>query len=736
MSTGVIFNGRENSSPEAMPPRRALPVLAASLAAALSGCVAGTSLPPIHLPADSGHPCLACTPAELARLRAAWEGTGPRHAVVAAVVARAEKALGQPPVFPPRGGQHNQWYQCEECQVGLRTVDETHHRCPKCGRVYSGEPYDDVVFSRRHEAILDGMLDCAWAGAVTGERRYSEGAAAVLLGYARRYSGYPYHTNNWRNPGGRSGGHLFEQTLNEAVCLATRIGPAFDLVQGAGALSGPDRREVCEGLVRPMVENIARNRAGRGNWQTWHNAAMAWGGALLGDASWIARAAADPENGFEFQMQASVSADGMWHENSWGYHFYALRALVATAEPARRLGLDLWRRPELRRMFELPARCAMPDGSLPRFGDDVGTSATDHPQLLEPAWNATRDPVIAGLLPGKPNWPAVMFGREPSGARRPPPEGSEAFRATGLAVLRTKGEAGLAAAITFGPYGGGHGHLDKLSFVLFGLGRELGVDPGRAASIAYRLPVHANWYKATVGHNAVVVDGKSQRPAEGRLELFAANDSCAAAAASCDAAYPGVRHRRLLCLMPEYLLVVDELTSDEVRRFDWIYHNRGTAARCPAADREGSLAGKLSGQEYLRDLREGATDVTVRAEFAGDGPGTWLTVAAAAGTEVRTGSGVGSSIDDRVPLVLVTRSGRSARFAAAIEPVRSGGKARVGDVRVEEEAEGLTVRVLLGGSEDAFRLGRGGGLRVTGGGRAVLDTAVQRDGAGNPPGHP
>jgi len=90
------------------------------------------------------------------------------------------------------------------------------------------------------------------------------------------------------------------------------------------------------------------------------------------------------------------------------------------------------------------------------------------------------------------------------------------FEDAGHAILRTRGPAQLTAALTFGPYGGFHGHYDKLSFVFFGFGRELAVDPGRARSQAYRLPIHRNWYKATIAHNAVLVDGKSQKHCPGR----------------------------------------------------------------------------------------------------------------------------------------------------------------------------------------------------------------------------
>ena len=51
---------------------------------------------------------------------------------------------------------------------------------------------------------------------------------------------------------------------------------------------------------------------------------------------------------------------------------------------------------------------------------------------------------------------------------------SMVFEDAGHAILRTRGDAGLTAAMTFGPYGGFHGHFDKLSFVFFGFGQGTG----------------------------------------------------------------------------------------------------------------------------------------------------------------------------------------------------------------------------------------------------------------------
>ena len=42
---------------------------------------------------------------------------------MAARVKEAERFVDEPVEFPPRGGQHNQWYQCDKCEIALKTVD-------------------------------------------------------------------------------------------------------------------------------------------------------------------------------------------------------------------------------------------------------------------------------------------------------------------------------------------------------------------------------------------------------------------------------------------------------------------------------------------------------------------------------------------------------------------------------------------------------------------------------------
>ena len=679
----------------------------------------------ISLYKEQKHPFLACTEQELARLRRAYRPKGPAKKVVAQYVAQAERFIREPVVFPPRGGQHNQWYQCQKCELALKTIDDTHHKCPQCKKVYSGHPYDDVIFSRQHGRNLSRLLTAAWAYAISGQKKYAEYTARVLLGYADRYKKYPYHSasleveSSW---GKRAGGHLFEQTLTEASSLSTRIAPAYDLIHDAGVLSGADHQTVREGLLLPMLRNIDKNKAGKSNWQSWHNTAMLWGGALLGEAEWVRKAVTDQKNGFLHQMKISVSNEGMWYENSWGYHFYTLRALVLTAEGARRLGIDIWQDETFKKMFTLPVRYTMANGMLPRFGDDVNSSVARAGSLWEAAYNAYRDPVILALLSDKPSFDSVLLGRADKAQATGEPLESAVFKDAGHAVLRTHSEAGLTAALTFGPYGGFHGHYDKLSFVFYGYGRELGVDPGRARSQAYRLPIHTKWYKATIGHNTVLVDGNSQKPAAGKLELFAANQRCAAVAASCFAAYPGVKHERLLVMMGTYLLVVDELHADKERRFDWIYHNRGSKVLSDIATKDADIIDSIVGSDYIRNTKCGITNGLVRVQFVDEGVKTYLTMAGRVGTKVTVGDGVGAAVTDRVPLTIATRFGRDMFFATVLEPVRRGVESKVQDISLNINDSGLTIIVKRVSQIDTIELLSENQVSVKTGAEVILST--------------
>ena len=672
----------------------------------------------ISLPDPVGWPLVACTPVELARLRSALgAGEGAAYNAVIARVRAAEQTLGQAIDFPPEGGQHNQWHQCDVCQIALERVNDTHHRCPKCDTVYSGYPFDQVIYQRRHSALTRDMEQNAWAFAITDETRFAQRARDILVGYGERYLGYPLHS---ANQGTRdetlrvSGGHVFEQTLNEAA-WTREVASTYDLIRQSNVVSPQDHAIIRDGLLRPLFETIDRHHGGKSNWQTYHNSAFLYLGALLGDVDIIRQALLDPENGFYYQMNVSVLPGGMWYENSWSYHFYTLSAIERTVETARRLGIDLYGLAQVRDMFTVALDYQMVDGTLPRFGD--ATTTRIPAANYEVAWHQWRDPAFHALLTEDLTFIAVLYGRQQQVADiEPPVTGSVLKEGPGHAILRIDGAEGpTSAVLAFGPFGGSHGHFDKLSFVSFAMGQELAHDPGRALSQAYRLPVHQDWYRPTISHNTVLVDRTSQEGASGVAEVFLSRENLAAVAARTQQAYPGILHRRLLVQRPSYLLVADELHAADgtTHTFDWLYHQRGDGVTSPQATRAADVTDFGTGFEYIQDARVGPADGVVQATLLVGSDRTEVIIDGGDPTEVLVGTGVGESVEDRVPLMHVTRSGASVGFAAAVEPLRDGAAADVVAVSMEHPGPGdWTVRVRLAhGVEEVFDYDTSGATR-------------------------
>jgi hypothetical protein len=660
---------------------------------------------------DKQWPLISVTSEEIERLKSAWRSTGQEHDVLANRFARTDKAISDTLIFPPEGGQHNQWYQCSDCQIALVTVDAHNHKCPECDKIYSGFPFDNVLYSRQHSRNFSVAEDAAWAWALTGEKKYAEFAGKVLKGYAERYLNYPMvhaqvndkNINVASEKIGKysSAGHIAEQTLNEAGLMIPLV-TAYDLIYDSGILSSEERKKIEDDLIRAMADCINVHKTGKSNWQTWHNAALLYAGTVLGDKQMVQQAMLDPENGFIKQMNISVTPEGMWYENSWGYHYYTLNALTLIAEGCRRLGMDIYSHEMLYKMYFIAFDYLMSDGTLPRFGDAVNDTP-DNKDINEMAYAVYKDDRLLSTLGQEPTWDNIVSGRDLSKTAAKPLPSSKLIPGSGHAVLATDGPGSLTAALSFGPYGGFHGHFDKLSFVFFGYGQELGVDPGRAASQAYRLPVHGAWYKATTGHNTVLVDGKSQKEATGKLLAFSTGNSYSAVSADAGPAFESVNHKRFLLLAPSYLLVFDQLEASDnaIHQFDWLYHNTGTSVDCNLKTSDKKTGDSPDGYSYLRDIISyySSEDEPLRISFNGDEVITRLEMKGQKGDEVFTATGPFSSVNDRVPVVIVRRRGQKVNYISALEPVKKGEKPDVNSIEIVNE-DPVTLRILRSACED------------------------------------
>lgn len=105
--------------------------------------------------------------------------------------------------------------------------------------------------------------------------------------------------------------------------------------------------------------------------------------------------------------------------------------------------------------------------------------------------------------------------------------------------------------------------------------------------IAMDDPHRLKWYKATIGHNGILIDGKGQpfgtKNAYGWIARFINGDHLTYAVGDASMAYGGRSEktstglqkfrRHLLFIHPDILVVYDELTADHAAKWSWLIHS-------------------------------------------------------------------------------------------------------------------------------------------------------------------
>jgi hypothetical protein len=561
-----------------------------------------------------------------------------------------DRGMSAPIDLPPRGSNWYHWYVCPKHGVRLTTGRSIgpwrwEHICPTDKEVFLGDParpqadFDGCALSGIHDGYARAVRDGGLLYQVTGDLRYARRARDILLAYAGKYLDYPLHTTTGESKIG--GGRVGPQTLDESVWLIPAAQGA-DLIWDT--LSDADRSAIADRLFRPAARDvILPHRLGIHNIQCWKNSAVGLTGFLLGDDALISAAIDDPDRGYRAQMAKGVQGDGVWFEGAWGYHYYTLSALWSLTEAARNSGLELYGEP-LRKMFQAPIQLAMPNLMLPAFNDSTETAVRN--SLYELAYARYQDPLYLAALTGadRRNDYALWFGvdRIPDAAGSPFQSLNAAD--SGYAVL-VRGGAWLC--LKYGPHGGGHGHPDKNNFVLFARNQVLFPDPGTRL---YGSPLHTEWDKATVAHNTLVVDGRNQAEATGKLLAFGANYAMSDAGAI----YPGVRFIRTVALPSENLVVfIDRVTADRKRTFDLANHYAGPWTGLPPG------SGTTVAYKHVEDVTT-RPDGTLRA-----GP-LAITLAANEPTEIITATGPGASTADRVPMSIFRRVARQTTYIWAV----------------------------------------------------------------------
>lgn len=567
----------------------------------------------------------------------------------------------------------------------------------------------------QHKRNWRALYDAGALYRITGERRYADFVRDLLLAYAKLYPGLGTH------PAGRGElpGRLFWQTLNDSNWL-------FWSVQGYGAVKGalsPAERQTIETRVfRPMARFLSDETPANfnriHNHATWATAAVGLTGYVLGDPVLVDKALLgldrSGKTGFLKQLDLLFSPDGYYEEGPY-YQRYALLPFIVfanavdTNEPARRIFEH--RDGVLLKAVRTTIQLSYGGLFLP-LNDaikDKGLATEELYHAVAIAYAKTRDPAFLSIAAAQGRTVLTPEGAGvaqavAAGLAQPFPFATLSLRdgpggdRGALAILRMgEGEGHQALVAKNTSQGMGHGHFDKLNWLLYDNGREVVTDYGAARFLNIEakrggvyLPENTSWAKQTVAHNTLVVDETShfggdleraQALAPQQL-LFADTPDTKIVSARMTGAYDGVTFTRTLALVrhPDlaHPVAVDllKVRGAKPARYDLPIHYQGHLVdiglplRHHVAERP--VLGAANGYQHLWVDAEGRVP-------EGGARLTWLLgnrfysyrVAPPPGAELLLAESGASDPEfnlRREPAIIQRASGMNATFASVLEP--------------------------------------------------------------------
>ena len=653
----------------------------------------------------------------------------------------ADKIVADPMLFSKQESGWAHWYVCPTSGTHLEfNPKRPHdHYCPVCKITHQGELLDAAWLWYAQARAVEEQTTLATAWLLTDETKYAEAMKRFFLDLAAKYPAYRLHDKSRVNFGEKAeatAGLANDQSIGECDLLTT-MAFSYDALAGSGVLSPAEQRQIEDGLWQPArdyMRRIMKLHPSGGNWWIWHASGAIVLGVAFGDQELVDIGLNNPKCGLlDMLGQGYINEDGFTAEFSPTYYYYPLLGLVRTAMATKQVGIDLYKMPVFKRLFDLPVSIVLPNYHMPRLNDGGEVILnSDWAGFLELACHWYPDAAYQQFLDEMYDHPglnlkrgipskdssrgfnaALLYGpasleTKLSGRTQP----SSFLRASGLAVLRSPDSDWTCLLKNDrSESGAGHHHPDALNLILFANGED--AFPGTGTT-GYGHYSYGQWASQTVSHNTVTLNTQSQRidsgdkrmelglsgfglsvvqSAAGDLQKKSINNGCPA------------RLRRTVAMTPHGIVDIFRVERDApqparlagtppVNLLDWTLHLLGDLTLdCKLKASSDSLIpdalippkrlnGKLSGGEvshqgykYITDLQQvitGTKPVHGRLTQPGGGKvDLWLSPAPAGGQVYRAlGLGLETDVDKKMPMLIQRRKANDTVFAAVYAPFK------------------------------------------------------------------
>lgn len=466
----------------------------------------------------------------------------------------------------------------------------------------------------QHKRNYKAIRNAGFLYQVTGDEKYLTFAKGLLLAYAKMYPSLGEHPNRKE----QSPYRLFWQSLNEAVWLVYSIQGYDAIIDG---LTAEEKQEIESGVFLPMAKFLSVESPETfnkiHNHGTWAVAAVGMTGYVLGNDELVEISLMGLDKtgkaGFMKQLDKLFSPDGYYTEGPY-YQRYALMPFIwfakaiETNEPERKIF-------EYRNNILLKAVYTTIDLSYAGYFfpindalKDKGIDTVELVHALAIAYSITGDNTLLDIaqeqgrisLTGDGLKVAKSIGE---GLTQPYSyrsillgDGADGDQGA-LSIHRLgEGHNHMALVAKNTSQGMGHGHFDKLNWLLYDNGNEIVTDYGAARYLnveakygGHYLAENNTWAKQTIAHNTLVVNEQSHFYGDVTtadlhhpevLSFYSGEDYQLSSAKEANA-YDGVEFVRSMLLVNvpslEHPIVVDVLnvSADKASTFDLPLHFNG-----------------------------------------------------------------------------------------------------------------------------------------------------------------
>ena len=546
-----------------------------------------------------------------------------------------KEILEEPIIVPKTGiGNWQLYYYCPKCSVFLTfdRHDPHHHRCPSCGEVFSGEPYDSTWWGLINSRNYTAAFQMGLIYLVTQEAEYAKKAIVIMTEYAKYYKDYEVHGNIPYNGPGKSGA----QTLDEANFLRS-FAMAYDLL--SDAMTEEERTAVRDGMLLPGAEFLMEHRHNQlHNHEVIINSAIAIIGLIFNREDYVNFAVYEPY-GILYQLENGMLKNHMWFEGAFGYHFYALTSFFAYEKFALHTPHSHIHHPNYQAMMELLVSYLEPGFRIPMLNDTNYGHTGSSLYLYEFAYREIGGDKLLYVLnqlykeEKRDNLEAFIYGVDEL------PDYSMEFSnyhvdegQFGNTIVR--GKDGRYLLFKHDSYGGEHDHYDRLDISYLAYGKRIAPDLG---TTGYGALMHYDYYKNTGSHNTVNIGEENQAPANGKLLRYEEKEGIVYIEAEADwqapyempdsftivqwkeENYRPVKMVRKIAWAPDYFAEVFTVNgADPKLSTDWVMHFSGERKGAP----EGTTVDVFSEKKpykYLHSMKKAAADGPVGVMTYDDG---------------------------------------------------------------------------------------------------------------------